>query len=441
MISWAWPASMDAALDSLLVALFLALPVAGLVAGPIYAPAVFGVAVLRLGWLTAYHRTRLSLDRKLVLLAIFFVAWGFAGLAWSAAPGRTAAGALQITFVLPAALSFVATSRTFPAARAPKCARAMLGAFLLGALILLADRIDGFFLLKLIDGKSVWPTKYNRGIDYFLLILFPTLGFFAARRQWREVGLLAVAAVLAAAAGFNTTAKIGLPLAAAAAACGVFAPRITGRALAIATAATALGLPLALRLVAHFRPLIAPHIKPSGLERLEIWDYLSAHVWQKPLFGWGLWTSRLLPATPAEMAHYQKAAGIGIYPHNQFLELWVETGFLGVVLGLAFTLLILHRAAKLPPALRAAAYATYVMAICVASLGFEITTDSWWAALAASAVLFALFNRALTERVRIWPEPTIAAPPPPPGTTHLQAGAPAPRRNRQVWTPRAPGGR
>ncbi len=79
MISWAWPASMDAALDSLLVALFLALPVAGLVAGPIYAPAVFGVAVLRLGWLTAYHRTRLSLDRKLVLLAIFFCRLEFCG--------------------------------------------------------------------------------------------------------------------------------------------------------------------------------------------------------------------------------------------------------------------------------------------------------------------------------------------------------------------------
>ncbi len=163
---------------------------------------------------------------------------------------------------------------------------------------------------------------------------------------------------------------------------------------------------------------------------------------QKPLFGWGLWTSRLLPATAEEMAHYQKAAGIGIYPHNQFLELWVETGFFGVILGLAFTLLMLNRADKLPPALRAAAYATYVMAFSVASLGFEITTDSWWAALAASAMLFALFNRALaTEHSRIWPDARPPAPPPPPGTTHLQAGAPEPRRSRIGSRVRSAGGR
>lgn len=433
---------MEAAFDGLLVALFLLLPVAGLVAGPIYAPAVFAVAVARLAWTASRQRPFPLADRTLIALAGLFILLAWAGLAWSVAPGRSFGAALQTTAVLPVSLGFVVACRPFPAVRAEKLAIAMSVAFLTGMLILGADRLDGFWLLKLIDGKGVWPTKYNRGIDYFVLILLPTLGFFVGARRWRLAAVLALAAVLTVAAGRNTTAQVALPLAALVAGLAWVAPWAAELLLAGATALLALALPFLLRVVEHFRPLIAPHVKSSGLERLEIWDYLSAHVLQRPFTGWGLWTSRLLPATPAEMAHYQKAAGAGIYPHNQWLELWVETGLPGVLIGLAFALLILARIRRLAAALRPAAYATYVMAMGIASLGFEITTDSWWAALAASAALFALFDRALAmAAVRISPAAMQPAPPLLRGTTHPPADAPEPRRNRQNWRVRARGGR
>ena len=433
---------MPTALDSLLVVLFLLLPVAGLLAGPIYAPAVFAVAVVRLGWMAARQRRFPVVDRPLVALAGLFILLGWAGLAWSVAPGRSFAAALQTTAVLPVSLGFVAACRPFPAARAETLAIAMAASFLAGSLILLADRLDGFWLLKMIDGKNVWPTKYNRGIDYFALILFPTLGFFVGARRWRLAAMLALAAVLTAAAGRNTTAQVAMPLAALAAALAMATPRAAELLVAGATSLLALGLPFLLRVVEHFRSLIAPHVKSSGLERLEIWDYLSAHVQQRPFTGWGLWTSRLLPATPAEMLNYQRAAGSGIYPHNQWLELWVETGLPGVLIGLAFALLILARIRALAPALRPAAYATYVMAMGIASLGFEITTDSWWAALAASAALFSLFDRALvTPGSRISPAARQPAPPPLPDTIHPSMGAPEPRRNRLNWRVRARGDR
>jgi len=381
--------------DVVLAALFLLLPVAGLLSGPIYAPAVFSVAVLRLAWLAATQRDGLAMDRPLTVLAILFMLLAWAGIAWSIAPGRTLSGAVQACLVLPAALAFLASSRLFPAGLADRLAIALLLAFLAGMVILLADHFGGYWLLRQLDGPKVWPTKYNRGIDYFSLILLPTLGFFTARRHWRLAVLLAAADILTIAAGRNTTAQIALPAVALTIAAATVAPRLVGIGLAAATACVALTLPFALRLLTHARPLIAPHIKPSGLERLEIWDYLSAHVVQHPFLGWGLQTARLIPATPEDMAHYVKATGGGIYAHNQWLELWLEMGFPGALLGLAFTLLVLHRAWGLPPGLRPFAFGAYVMAMAVASSGFEITTDSWWAALAASAALFALFARSL----------------------------------------------
>jgi O-antigen ligase len=383
-----------------------------------------------------------ALDRPLALLAALFIALCWLGLAWSISPARTAAGALQASLVMPAALAFLAAAHAFPPERAPRLATGMTAAFLAGMCLLLTDRLDHFALLRLLDGKSVWPTKYNRGIDYFTLILLPTLGFCAAGRRWRLAACLCLAATVTVAAGRNTTAQLALPAAALVGALGFFVPRATGALLAAATAAEAVALPFAMRVITLFRPQIAPHIKLSGVERLEIWDYLSAHVLQRPFLGWGLWSSRLLPATPTEMAHFIKAQGSGIYPHNQFLELWVETGLPGVLLGLGFALLVLRRAYRCDAALRPFAYAAFTMAMAVASSGFEITTDSWWAALAASGALFALFARALASGdSRISAEASPPAQPGPQGTTHLQAGAPAPRRNRQVWTPRAPGGR
>jgi O-antigen ligase len=248
--------------------------------------------------------------------------------------------------------------------------------------------------------------------------------------------------VVTVACGRNLTAQLALPAAALVAVLGALWPRGVAILLAAATTAEALSLPFAMHLVNRFRPAIAPHIKISGVERLEIWDYLSSHVLQRPLLGWGLWTSRLLPATPDQVAHFIKATGSGIYPHNQWLELWVETGFLGVLLGLAIVLLALWRIGELSPALRPFAYGAFTMAMAVASAGFEITTDSWWAALSASAALFGFFERALAiSDFRISPGAMPQAPAAHPDTTGLQAGAPEPRRNRQAWRVRVPGGR
>jgi O-antigen ligase len=403
--------------DGLLLGLFCLLPLFGLINGPAYAPAVFGVAVLRLAWPGTRRREALLADPSLAAPMLGFLVLSWVGLAWSAFPARTLSSALQASLVLPGAFIFVAGSRAFGAP--DRLARVILCASLAGAALLVADRLDGYVVLRLVDGAKVWPTKYNRGIDYFTLLALPTLAFSLARQRFVSAGALGLAVALAVAGGLNTTAQVALPCAVLVAALATAAPRLVGATLAGGTALLALSLPFILRLITNERPLIAPHIKSSGLDRLEIWDYLSAHVMQRPLLGWGLGTARDLPATAQEMAHYLHATGHGIYPHNQWLELWVETGLPGVLLGLCFSGLILWRIWRLAPALRPAGYAAYVVAMAVAFSGFEVITDSWWAALASSAALFAMFGRALAmSPTRILPVATPEAPAPPPRTIH-----------------------
>jgi len=135
---------------------------------------------------------------------------------------------------------------------------------------------------------------------------------------------------------------------------------------------------------------LAKVIKWSGIHRLEIWDYMSARILERPLTGWGLGVAKVVPIHADELATYLYADATGIYPHNQWIELWLETGLLGIVLALALVLLALWRIRGRWGAYGLAAVAA---ALTASLLNFEITTDSWWAALAAAAVLYRLLPK------------------------------------------------
>jgi O-antigen ligase len=92
------------------------------------------------------------------------------------------------------------------------------------------------------------------------------------------------------------------------------------------------------------------------------------------------------------MAGYLYVSPDGVYPHNQWIEAWLELGLPGVLLGLALVWLALRRCRS------AYAIAAVAAALVMSGLNFEITTDSWWAALAASALLFRADIQSLATR-------------------------------------------
>ncbi len=372
------------AIDAALVlAVFALLPTAGLVNGPVYAPLLFGMAVVRLILL----RSLPAPDAALAALAAAFALLCWASCLWSIVPAHSVAGAAQTTAVFAGGL--ILLGGPAPPARLPGV---MAWAILAGAALMVADRLTGNRFLHVFT-HHVGATKYNRGIDYLLILLMPLLGYLVQARRWRLAAALALAAAAVVAAGKNTTAYVSLPMAALVLLLARRAPRLVPGLIGGSIAFGALLLPLALRALSGVRATLAPHIKESMLRRLEIWDYVSARVTERPLFGWGIWSAKSLPISADELSHYVREHGQGIYPHNQWLELWVETGFFGVLLGVGFVLLVLWRVRRLAPPLQPFACAAVVLALMVSLTSFEVTTDSWWAALAACGFLFAAFGR------------------------------------------------
>ena len=376
------------------MAAFVMLPTIGLAAGPSYATLMFGLAgVWCLGDL-ALGRSWPAMDRPFVALAGGFLVLCWASVAWSIVPAASLRAAGQETAIF-AALLLLCVPRCARDGLADRLFPVLLVACVVGPLLAGVDMVSGFRLEALVSGKPglAAATKYNRGLDYLVLIAWPVLGYALGRRWWWRGLLLALAVVAIEVMGLSLAGRVAALVGLAVLILAWVLPRLVSLGLAAGTGVLVPWLPLLLRSVTAHRAALAPYLKPSGMHRLEIADYMTARVFERPLLGWGLLSAKSVPIRPEELARYAYVDPAGVYPHNQWLELWVELGVMGAAAGLALAGLVLWRIGRLPVAMRPFAWAAFASAMAIACVNYEITTDSWWAALGACAVLFGLLGR------------------------------------------------
>jgi exopolysaccharide production protein ExoQ len=383
------------------IVVFAALPTVGLVQGPSYAGLVYGLAVLQAVVGVCLLRRLPVIDRQLGLLAAAFAAWCWVSVAWSIDPARSAPAALQMTAILAGCLIFLAGPRLSGEA-ADRLFRVLFVATLTGGVVFIADRALGYPLQSLFMSRSLAPvaTKYNRGLDHLVLIAWPQLGFFAWRGDRRGGLLLAVAVTTIEGIGRSLAGQVGLMAGLIVLVLAHWRPRLVAPAIAGGTILLVAGLPFGLRALAEHRAALAPYLKTSGLHRLEIWDFMTARVLEHPLLGWGFGVAGSLPIRPEELSHFVIQHDDGIYPHNQWLGVWAETGVPGAAIALGFALLVLWRIRRLGDTFRPFAYATFASALAISYVNFEVKTDSWWAAVAAGAYLLMTLDTTTTEPTR-----------------------------------------
>jgi O-antigen ligase len=367
--------------------------VAGTFVGAADAAAAFGLAVLLFLGGTA-RRNWPELDRQLAAIAILFIALCWASTAWSIAPSHSAHGALQITLVAAGALILLGERKPLAHGATTILLAALTGATI-GAALGLVDFHASFPIMRHLlppnAPEYAMGSKMDRGLSYLVFLAWPLLAFAWRDRSRVWACLLAALVIALVGSSHGVTVQLSLLTGIVAFAIAAVAPRLVALGLALGSVAAAALTPiLALDFGARLLPW-AQRIKPSAVHRLEIWDYMSRRALERPLTGWGWWTAHMLPIHPDELARYQYVTPNGSpHPHGNWVQLWVETGVFGVALGLAFALLILWRAWRMPSPYRPFALACCASVFIIAMASFDLATDSWWAALAATGLLFAL---------------------------------------------------
>jgi len=142
----------------------------------------------------------------------------------------------------------------------------------------------------------------------------------------------------------------------------------------------------------------APWIKYSGIHRLLIWRFAADRLAERPLLGWGMDASRAIPGGKTDFndrlptLHYPGGAeALPLHPHDAALQLQLELGLPGLVLGLGIVVFVVYRVgwrAELSAHERAAALALCGSALIVALLSFGIWQAWWQATLWLVAALY-----------------------------------------------------
>ncbi|HAB38135.1 MAG TPA: hypothetical protein DCE52_09105 [Rhodobacteraceae bacterium] len=144
-------------------------------------------------------------------------------------------------------------------------------------------------------------------------------------------------------------------------------------------------------------------IKGSVAHRYYIWKFTIDRAREHPILGWGLDASRSLPGGDVNI-------GIGrelmpLHPHNAFLQIWVELGYVGLMLLASIIWLMFPRT---PPGeafdkRMAILPITICMLVVIMSLSFGIW-QSWW--MSSIALIICLASMANGKAGQIPPSRT-----------------------------------
>jgi O-antigen ligase len=389
---------------------FLAAPMAVVLQAQAVAP-IATAALIAMVVMHLRRRRRLPWPHGVTAwVAMAMMLWGCISATWALEPDRAIFTGLQIMGFI--ALGAAGTAVAAHARESDKRRFALVAAFgiVLGLVVAGIDAATGNALRATVRGLDAAPPGLSFGLKpagSALALWLPLLAGAILLPVWLRAGLIILGgAVLLALPG--DSARIALV---AAGAIGLLAlplpeewrrqlPRLVGAALALAILATPALVGPVLR-----QGFPADELPASAAHRMLVWNFTAERIEEAPLAGWGLESSRQIPGAkgpPSEklLARFflegpdvapwiRTSELLPLHPHNASLQLWLELGILGAMMGALLAMLIGREAGKTEwPGVGAAMLTCFGV---TAMLSFGVWQE-WWigAQLLALAAVAAL---------------------------------------------------
>jgi O-antigen ligase len=363
---------------------------------------------LALGWRAGWRPG--TPQGSVMLFGLMLAGWGGLTALWAPEPGRAALLALTL-----AAMMLLAHG-TAGAAQGARLMPWIGFGLVFGLIAAFADWQSGNALRAAIRGLKEVPASLMFGLKpaaSLMALLLPMA--FALPWPWvARIALLTLGAgVLISLPG--ETARLATLAGLGAAVLGLVAPRIGPRLVGAVVAFSILTMPLLVVLIPQIPSASLP---PSAVHRLVIWDFAAARIAEKPITGWGLEASRTMPGgralpdaatldrlnitAPAQrdflaLAHVEV---MPLHPHNGALQLWLELGGIGALIGATLTLALGFAASRsAAPAVGAGMLAS---AAVTGMLSFGLW-QAWWVASLLLAMVALMTLPAQQHETRLLP--------------------------------------
>jgi O-antigen ligase len=164
-----------------------------------------------------------------------------------------------------------------------------------------------------------------------------------------------------------------------------------------------------------------PPVGFSEFHRFLIWNFVAERIAERPILGWGMNSSRVIPGgktlipTDIPERHLPGGSGEGgnmveqlpLHPHNAPLQLWLELGAVGAIIGGSFVIgaLLVCRRRTAERLDASVATAAVVSAVAISAMSFSIW-QSWWL-----SIMWLTASFLITARTAPLADATLIQPP------------------------------
>ncbi len=355
---------------------------------------VAGVFIMAL---RLYHRQAwYAFDPALMLILGLFFVWAVASVIWSTAPDMTVRRLVRLAPLLGLGLGAVVAMNYLPAQRLPRLLLAFGLVYMAGFVVSSLEVAGGNALYRLIydlPENSLQTIRNSNRMDLLLVLLWwPTMFAFWTTGHRKLVLALVPLALIVLGWSESQSAALALTLSVLVVIAAAVQPRLC---FALSLAALVIGLATAPWVTnwLHDSALNSPAYLPgSARRRLEIWQAVVELIRQRPWTGWGI------DVSPAISTGYQSSiipAGKGfIYPHNGYLQIWMELGAIGYTIAAAAMLYVLMLIRTLEPVPFIFAMGTFTVVVTQMATSYNVW-QSWLIATELTVVAaFVMVHRA-----------------------------------------------
>ncbi|MDB5490593.1 MAG: O-Antigen polymerase family protein [Micavibrio sp.] len=368
--------------------LLLALiPVAAVVAqrSAGFLPGLAGLAGC-LSLLLVFH-TRLTLSRHIVIGIAAFAGLALLSTLWSFDPAHVWKMPVRASLVMASGLLLIAAAQSFDVRNLKPYLWMVPASLFLAALLIVFDQKMGNPLYRALHhtppGEHINPSQYNRATSIIVLLLLSALSILREYCNRRVIAALLICCLAPLLLVTDSqSGQMALLLAMIVFYAFPYARPKAWYALAGIVFALAMTAPfLVIWIFDHFAaalntmPVLGQGNGYAGA-RLEIWDYVSRYMLQRPLTGFGFEATRFVPHFDTAQV-YQKTDFI-LHPHNFMIQIWMEFGVIGALLtgGLLAGLILLMQK-KLTRAEARVALPSMIACLSIASTGYGLW-QAWW---------------------------------------------------------------
>lgn len=334
--------------------------------------------------------------RWLVILGCF-LAYGALTALWSIRPGRSLHQVWELGYALVPAMLLAAA-----AVRAPlpdgRRAGLLVTAYAAAVILLMLDLLHGLPVYRLMRGgvphdPELYGSLINRNMVAMAALCWPVCQVFWLRRQWAATALLPVGMIVLVTGGESESAMVGLLIGLVTLAAAMAAPTFIRHLLGVGVVVTFFATIPAMEYLYSLDLIDRGDLPFSFLHRIEIWHYASNLVFERPLLGWGLDSSRSLAENVFVDRGGYSFPVLPLHPHNAILQIWLELGFVGVCFGIAAGLTILRDIGTLPRDSQPIALAAFAGMLAMISVAYGIWQVWWLGALFLSMLAIHVLAR------------------------------------------------